>query len=83
MKYASLFKYLEGKASFVDFLFRTPREKDLPSCGYLEPFAGGAGGPHRLLPEGTVSTLYLNDLDHCIYTYHEHIHGGERKQCIP
>ena len=35
----------------------------MSACSYFEPFAGGAGAALRLLREGVVSELHLNDLD--------------------
>lgn len=42
---------------------------DLFGCSYFEPFAGGAGAALRLLGEGIVSELHLNDVDPCITAF--------------
>ena len=42
---------------------------DLSRCSYFEPYAGGAGAALRLLREGVVSELRLNDLDHRITAF--------------
>ena len=41
----------------------------LQGCRYFEPYAGGAGAALRLLREGIVSEIYLNDLDVCIAAF--------------
>ena len=38
-------------------------------CGYAEPYAGGAGLALRLLFEGYVDHIYINDLDNSIYSF--------------
>ncbi|MDD9812024.1 MAG: DNA adenine methylase [Gammaproteobacteria bacterium] len=63
MKHDSPLRYPGGKASLAAFLRRTIELNDLTGCPYFEPFAGGAGAALRLLREGTVSNIYLNDLD--------------------
>ena len=63
MKYDSPLRYPGGKASLASFLTRTIETNNLAGCSYFEPFAGGAGAAIRLLREGTVSDLHLNDLD--------------------
>ena len=63
MRYDSPLRYPGGKASIVAFLTRTIETNNLSGCSYFEPFAGGAGAALRLLREGVVSELHLNDLD--------------------
>ena len=63
MKFDSPLRYPGGKASLAAFLARTIESNDLSGCAYFEPFAGGAGAALRLLQEGVVSQLHLNDLD--------------------
>ena len=63
MKYDSPLRYPGGKASLAPFLTRTIEINNLAGCSYFEPFAGGAGAAIRLLREGIVSELHLNDLD--------------------
>lgn len=45
------------------------RENDLFYCEYAEPFAGGSGLALKLLLEGYVTKLYLNDIDPAIYAF--------------
>ena len=63
MRYDSPLRYPGGKASLATLLARTIELNDLSGCAYYEPYAGGAGAALRLLREGVVSELYLNDLD--------------------
>ena len=63
MRYDSPLRYPGGKASLATFLARTIELNDLSGCAYYEPYAGGSGAALRLLREGVVSELYLNDLD--------------------
>lgn len=69
MTYNSPLRYPGGKAGFANFLSKTLEMNHLSGCDYLEPFAGGAGAALRLLREGIVSKLYLNDFDRCIYAF--------------
>ena len=52
---------------------------DLSSCSYFEPFAGGAGAALRLLGDGVVSELHLNDVDPRITAFWQTVlHEPER-----
>jgi len=63
MKHDSPLRYPGGKALLATFLGRIIELNGLTGCLYFEPFAGGAGAALRLLREGAVSEIYLNDLD--------------------
>ena len=63
MRFDSPLRYPGGKASLAPFLARTIAMNGLSGCSYYEPFAGGAGAALRLLREGVVSELHLNDSD--------------------
>ena len=63
MRFDSPLRYPGGKASLAGFLARTIELNGLSGCLYFEPFAGGAGAALRLLREGVVAELHLNDLD--------------------
>ncbi len=69
MRFDSPLRYPGGKASLTAFLGRVIELNDLSGCSYFEPFAGGAGAALRLLREGVVSELHLNDKDHCITAF--------------
>ena len=63
MRYVSPLRYPGGKAALTGFLAQTIELNSLSGCLYFEPFAGGAGAALRLLLEGVVSELHLNDRD--------------------
>lgn len=69
MRLESPLRYPGGKASLSDFLARTITANGLAGCAYFEPFAGGAGAALRLLGDGIVSALHLNDVDPCITAF--------------
>ncbi len=69
MKFDSPLRYPGGKASLAPLLARTIQINGLTGCSYYEPFAGGAGAALRLLREGVVSELHLNDLDPHIISF--------------
>ena len=62
-KFDSPLRYPGGKAALAPFLAKTIAMNDLDGCAYYEPFAGGAGAALRLLREGAVSCVHINDLD--------------------
>ena len=63
MKFDSPLRYPGGKAALAPFLAKTIAMNGLAGCAYYEPFAGGAGAALRLLREGAVSCVHINDLD--------------------
>lgn len=63
MGYDSPLRYPGGKVSLAPFLAKTIELNGLSGCSYFEPYAGGAGAALRLLREGVVSELRLNDFD--------------------
>ena len=69
MRFDSPLRYPGGKASLAPLLARTIEINGLTGCLYFEPFAGGAGAALRLLREGVVSELHLNDRDHHITSF--------------
>ena len=69
MRFDSPLRYPGGKASLAPLLARTIEINGLTGCLYFEPFAGGAGAALRLLREGVVSELHLNDRDHHIVSF--------------
>jgi DNA adenine methylase len=66
-RYLSPLRYPGGKAKFAALLRSILQRNELVGCEYYEPFAGGAGAALRLLKDGTVSHLHLNDADYRIY----------------
>ena len=63
VRYDSPLRYPGGKASIASLLARTIDLNGLSGCTYYEPFAGGGGAALRLLREGIVTELRLNDYD--------------------
>ncbi len=69
MRTYSPLRYPGGKGSLAGLLGCFIETNGLRECRYFEPFAGGAGAALRLLREGVVSELLLNDLDPKIYAF--------------
>ena len=69
MRYASPLRYPGGKACLAQFLEDAIDINDLRGCSYFEPYAGGAGAALKLLYDGVVSELFLNDLDYRVYAF--------------
>lgn len=69
MGYDSPLRYPGGKVSLAPLLAQTIELNGLSGCSYFEPYAGGAGAALRLLREGVVTELKLNDLDHRITAF--------------
>lgn len=62
-------RYPGGKSQFFDKVKCIFDANDAHFSNYLEPYAGGAGVALRLLFEGLVETIYINDADFCIYCF--------------
>ncbi len=62
-------RYPGGKNCIFPFLSKLFYENQLLGCSYAEPYAGGAGLALRLLFEGYVDHIYINDLDNLIYSF--------------
>ncbi|MCL4456423.1 MAG: DNA adenine methylase [Nitrospirae bacterium] len=62
-------RYPGGKAGLSHFLQDMIRLNGLSGCDYYEPFAGGAGAALRLIADGCVQKIILNDADPCIYAF--------------
>ncbi|MGD0407976.1 MAG: DNA adenine methylase [Candidatus Limnocylindrales bacterium] len=56
-------RYPGGKGSLAPFFRRLLTAQDEPCEVFVEPFAGGAGAALRLLVDGAVESVVLNDLD--------------------
>ena len=69
MKFDSPLRYPGGKAALAPFLAKAIATNDLAGCAYYEPFAGGAGAALRLLRDGAVSCVHINDLDSRIVSF--------------
>lgn len=62
-------RYPGGKSQFFEKVEKIILDNNLEGCSYLEPFAGGAGVGLRLLLEGKVNDIYINDNDYCVYCF--------------
>ena len=79
MKFESPLRYPGGKAPLAPLLAKTIELNGLSGCTYFEPFTGGAGAALRLLRDGVVSELHLNDLDPHIFSFWTAVlHESER-----
>lgn len=62
-------RYPGGKTKITPFIVEILRHNNLIGGTYAEPFAGGAGIAIRLLLDGLVSQIVLNDFDYSIYSF--------------
>lgn len=62
-------RYPGGKNCIFPFVSKLFYENQLIGVSYAEPYAGGAGLALRLLFEGYVEHIYINDLDKSIYSF--------------
>ena len=67
--YYSPLRYPGGKNCIFPFISNLFYENNLLGVRYAEPYAGGAGLALRLLFEGYVDHIYINDLDKSIYSF--------------
>ncbi|GAA0548315.1 DNA adenine methylase [Chitinophaga japonensis] len=67
--YYSPLRYPGGKNCIFSFVSKLFYENNFIGCSYAEPYAGGAGLALRLLFEGYVNHVYINDLDRSIYSF--------------
>lgn len=67
--YHSPLRYPGGKNCIFPFVSNIFYENNLLGVNYAEPYAGGAGLALRLLFEGYVDKIYINDLDSSIYAF--------------
>ena len=62
-------RYPGGKTAYAGLLSEVIRLNHLEDVTLVEPYAGGAGASIKLLLEGKVSQLILNDLNPAIYCF--------------
>lgn len=62
-------RYPGGKTQLTPFVLDLLRANGMLRGVYAEPFAGGAGIAWRLLLNGDVAEVWLNDLDPAIYAF--------------
>lgn len=62
-------RYPGGKTQLAPFVIDLARANDLYGGVYAEPFAGGAGIAWRLLLNGDMSEVWINDIDPALYAF--------------
>lgn len=62
-------RYPGGKNQIYNTVRSIIEDNHLRGCHYVEPFAGGAGIAIRLLFEGIVEEITINDFDKAIYSF--------------
>jgi DNA adenine methylase len=62
-------RYPGGKTQLSPFVIDLLRSNDLYGGIYAEPFAGGAGIAWRLLLNGDVTEVWLNDIDPALFAF--------------
>ena len=60
-------RYPGGKSQLAPLVIELLRANDLFNGVYVEPFAGGAGIAWKLLLDGYVSEVWINDIDRSIH----------------
>lgn len=68
-KSVSPLRYPGGKTKLASFLSHTLSLNNMQNVIFCEPFAGGAGLSLKLLIEGKVESIILNDFDQGIYPF--------------
>ncbi|NTV09161.1 MAG: DNA adenine methylase [Zoogloea sp.] len=62
-------RYPGGKTQLSPFVLDLARTNDLYGGVYAEPFAGGAGVAWRLLLNGDMTEVWLNDIDPAVFAF--------------
>lgn len=62
-------RYPGGKSQFFSYVSSIILKNGIQNATYIEPFAGGAGVAIRLLIEGLVDNIIINDIDYAIYSF--------------
>ena len=62
-------RYPGGKGCIFPFVANLFYENGMIGMNYAEPYAGGCGLALRLLFEGYVEKIYINDIDNSIYSF--------------
>lgn len=69
MRLLSPLRYPGGKASLADVIRMLLYANGAQGGTYMEPFAGGAGAGLKLLGEGHVDQIIINDFDRSVYCF--------------
>lgn len=62
-------RYPGGKAPLAGILEEILYANNLQGCTYIEPFAGGAGAGIRLMLDGHVDRIIINDVDKAVFSF--------------
>lgn len=74
-------RYPGGKNCIFSFIAEVVSENGYSGEGFAEPFAGGAGLALRLLLEGVVKEIYINDFDTSIWRFWKAVLDDTDKLC--
>ena len=74
-------RYPGGKSCIFAMTRDIVNSSQLRHCAYGEPFAGGCGLALRLLMDGVVSRIYINDLDPAIWAFWDSVLNGTEELC--
>lgn len=74
-------RYPGGKTQLTPFVIDLARTNDLHGGVYAEPFAGGAGVAWRLLLNGDMSEVWLNDIDPALFAFWETVVNNPDPLC--
>lgn len=69
ISFYSPLRYPGGKNGLFSFVSNLIKENNYFKKAYAEPYAGGCGLALKLLFEGIVDEIYLNDYDYSIYCF--------------
>jgi DNA adenine methylase len=78
---SSPLRYPGGKAKLYPYFVDLIRKNQLAGSEYCEPYAGGAGLAIRLLSNGFVKKVSINDIDASIYAFWISVLFDTRKFC--
>ncbi|HMG82088.1 MAG TPA: DNA adenine methylase [Ferruginibacter sp.] len=80
-KFYSPLRYPGGKSCIFSFVSNVFYENQFIGMSYAEPYAGGSGLALRLLFEGYVDHIYINDFDKAIYAFWYNIINRTEEFC--
>lgn len=66
-------RYPGGKTQLSPFVIDLARANNLDGGVYAEPFAGGAGIAWRLLLNGDMTEVWLNDIDPAVFAFWDNV----------
>lgn len=83
MRYLSPLRYPGGKARLAPFIGALVQAQDPVPTRYAEPYAGGAGAALRLLADGVVSHVHINDANPGLAAFWRTVtdSGGAESMC--